>query len=330
MTIKVGIIGLGKIGERHVNAYANIPGVELKGFCDIDPTLLKNNPQLSNVPIFDNANFIINDPDIDVVDICIPTKSHHEIILQALENGKHVFCEKPLTHKKEYADQIKKAAKKFDRLVMVGYLYRFHPSFELLRDVLNKGIIGNPYYAIFRIGGRGGHRAWKHKVEDGGGAILDMMTHMLDLALCYFGNFEMVKPIFSEVLRSERIIDGKTVKVDAEDCIFIVAKTKTVQVFIEADLITPSFMNIVEVHGDNGSFIGSITTRIPTVLYLIEPRDIYDRGETVFNFPQINLIEKELQYFINCIQRSETPLNSLDDSITTSRIIEDIRRQIDG
>lgn len=328
MKVKIGIVGLGKIGRRHLNAYSSIENVEIRGYCDInDNPSLRANSRLSEATFFDSFEDLVKSKEIEVVDVCVPTYQHHKVILKALEEKKHIFCEKPLTHKLEYAHQIKAKAKQCNKIVMVGYLYRFHPSFELLQDILKKDIIGRPYYAIFRLGGRGGHRAWKHQWDKGGGAVLDMLTHMLDLALFYFGKLTDIKPFFLGTLLKERLIDEEKVRVSSEDCALLSSKTeKGVQVFFISDMITPSFMNLVEVHGDNGSFVGSIIPTFPTILYLKRPRGIYDRGQNVFNYTSTNLIEKELKYFISCILNSDHPNSSVADSIKILEVIEKIRR----
>jgi len=327
----VGIAGLGKIGERHLNAYSGLRNVEVRGYYDSDDTLINKYSKLSKVAPFTNINSLVENDEIDAIDVCLPTSEHHEVILKALHNNKHVFCEKPLTHKLEYAKEIKRKSEEVGSTLMVGYLYRFHPSFELLKEVLSKEVIGKPYYAIFRIGGRGGHKAWKHKLDEGGGATFDMLVHMLDLALYYFGEPAKSTLLFSDIILKERFIDGEKVEVTAEDCILVHMETEAgVKALLQADLITPSFMNSVEVHGDNGSFFGSIISRFPTIVYCKEPRDVYDRGENVFNFPPTNLIENELRHFIDCISNSDSPKSSIEDSINTLRIIEQIRRQQNG
>lgn len=321
--MKIGLAGLGKIGERHFNAYASLEDVEVSGVFDVNRDLCDQHSKNHGGKIFDTIDSLI-ESDVDAVDVCVPTDYHHEIILRALDSGKHVFCEKPLTFKMEYARQIEAKAKQVDKLVMVGYLYRFHPSFELLRDVLLKNIIGKPYYALFRIGGRGGHRAWKHQMDRAGGATFDMLTHMLDLAVMYFGEPWEVHPMYTGTILKERNIDNEMVHVDAEDCVMARLRTNGTQIFLHGDLITPSFMNTVEVHGDNGSFFGSIISRFPTTVYCKEPVDIYDRGENIFHFPPTNLIEKELQHFVGCIRNGDLPTNSIEDSIKILQITDDL------
>ncbi len=330
MGFKVGIAGIGKIGERHLAAYSNIENVEVSGLYDADRALSLQKAKEAGIRCYDSLDRLIED-NVDIVDVCVPTQFHHTIILKALEKGKHIFCEKPLTYRLDYAREIQSAAERYGKKVMVGYLYRFHPAFELLKTVLDKDVIGKPYYALFRLGGRGGHRAWKHQTDTGGGAVLDMLTHMLDLSLYSLGAPVEVAPLFSGVILKERIIDGEQVQVDAEDCVSLRMKTASgAQVFLQGDLITPSFTNIVEVHGDNGSFFGSIVPQFPTIVFCKEARAGYRQGENIQNFPQANLIEKELRYFINCVRTGAIPTSSIQDSITITEIVEEIRRQQHG
>ncbi len=324
----VAVIGCGRIGTRHLNAYRGIRGVNIAAVCDSDEELAKESANNYNAVSYSNYNEALDSKNIDAVDVCVPTAIHHEVILEALNKGKDVFCEKPLSHKLKYAKQIEKKQRETGNLVMVGYLYRFHPSFQRLKKVLEDNIIGNPYFAIFRIGGRGGWREWKHQKEKGGGAMLEMLVHMLDLANHCFGEIFEVERLFSETILERRVIEGREVEADAEDCVLIRLKAKSgVQIFCEADLITPSYMNTVEVHGDNGSFFGSILHNIPTIIYCKESRGMFDRGKNVFKFPYVNLMEKELRFFIESLSGEVKPMNSVEESIKILEIVEQVRRR---
>jgi len=124
------------------------------------------------------------------------------------------------------------------------------------------------------------------------------------------------------------VIEGREIEVDAEDCVFLRLRAESgVQVFCEADLITPSYMNTVEVHGDNGSFFGSILDNIPTIVYCKESRGVFDRGKNVFKNPHVNLVEKELEYFIESLSGEVKPVNSVERSIKILEIVEEVRRR---
>ncbi|UCC33557.1 MAG: Gfo/Idh/MocA family oxidoreductase [Candidatus Bathyarchaeota archaeon] len=326
--IRVAVIGCGKIGTRHLDAYRSIEDATIAAVCDTDEKLAKEAAKYHNATSYTNLKDVLDDETIDAVDVCVPTAIHHTVILEALDRGKAIFCEKPLSHRLELAKQIEKKRKETGNLVMVGYLYRFHPSFQRLKRVLQGNIIGDPYFAIFRIGGRGGWREWKHQMGKGGGAMLEMLVHMLDLANHCFGEILEVESLFSDTILKKRVIERNEVEVDAEDCVLIRLRAENdVHLFCEADLITPSYMNTVEVHGDNGSFFGSILDNIPTIIYCKETRGMYDRGKNIFRNPYVNLVEKELDFFIHCLSREVKPMNSVEESIKILGIVEQVRRQ---
>ena len=322
--IKIGVIGCGKIAEKHLNAYKKLEGVEITVTDIVEKG--KMIAQNYGVNWHDDPDGLISGDTVDAVDVCIPTPSHAEVIIKALESGKHVFCEKPLARNLEEAIQIQEKAAQVGKVVMVGYLYRFHPAFQFARDIIRERIIGEPYYAIFRLGGRGSHKAWKHKRETGGGAGNEMLVHMLDLILWYFGEAKHIKNLYTDVILRQREIEGKAVEANAEDLILLKMEMEGgTKVLCESDLITPSYMNYLEVHGANGSLWTSILDYFPTIVYCKEPRGVYDRGNNFFEFPKVDLFEKELSHFIESIQNGEEPvLNSIEDSVRIMRVIKAI------
>ncbi len=326
MTVRIGIIGCGKIGERHLNAYKKIEGVEII-VSDIDHSLSKRVADRYGLD-WATPEQIFRNIDIDAVDICVPTIHHKKFIDAAIEHGKHFFCEKPLVAYLEEGKEIKNKVEKAGIVAMVGYLYRFHPSFELVKNVLEDKVIGDPYFAIFRLGGRGSHKTWKHKKSQGGGAINEMFVHMLDLIIWYFKDVKSVNFAKMDVVLNKREVEGKNIIVDAEDNVLVELETdKCKKVMCESDLLTPSYMNYVEIQGTNGSIWASILDYFPTIVYCKEATGIYNQGNNFFNFPRVDLFEKELRYFVETVKKGETPnLNSINESIKILEVIEEVRR----
>ena len=341
--IHIGLVGLGKIGMRHLEAYKQVQGANVSGIYDIDNAHaqqccrdfnvdwqkgMQHSPRISYYPSYKS---LLEDEDIDVIDICTPTPTHHQLILDALNHDKHVFCEKPLTHRLVYAQEIERRANKVGRLVSVGYLYRFHPSFQLLKQLLNDNILGDPYFAILRIGGRGGWRLWKHQRAFAGGAILEMMVHMLDLAYYWFGEY-VAYHVHRATLLPQRKIAGQRVHVDAEDLVLFRLKTvenkhfekNGVEIYCQADLVSPSYMNYVEMHGTNGSYYGSILEELPTMIYCKQARGEYKQGKSVIHYPQTDLVQMELQHFVAALQGSQEPINCVSDSVKVLKAMEDV------
>jgi predicted dehydrogenase len=321
--VRVGVIGCGNIANKHLDSYQSISGFDVT-VTDIDTEKAREAAAAYDVAWEEDPDTLLRDPDIDAIDVCVPVTAHQEIIETALFEGKDVFSEKPLAQTTEEAMQIRRWADETGNMLMVGYLYRFHPAFELVQEVLSKGIIGDPHYAIFRVGGRGSHRAWKHDGRMGGGAANEMLVHMLDLMIWWFDAPTETERLWTDTVLEQRDIDGETVAASAEDLVVLRARTEGgTDILCESDLVTPSYMNSIEIHGENGSILTSILDHVPTSVYCKEPTGIYDRGHNFHDFSYVDLFEKELSYFKDCITSKNPPeLNTLDDAIEVRRIID--------
>lgn len=257
------------------------------------------------------------------MDVCTPTPTHADFITTALRSGKHIFCEKPLARNLDEALEIEEVAAETGRVVMVGYLYRFHPAFQYVYDVLKQGVIGDPYFAQLRLGGRGSHKAWKHNASTGGGAGNEVLVHMVDLAVWYFGRAAAVSTLWADTLMPTRTIEGAEVETDAEDIALLKLQTESgVHVLCQSDLVTPGYMNHVEIQGTNGSIFASILDFLPTVVYCKEPVATFDRGHTSKHFEPVDLFERELRQFLDTIRGDTAAINSIADSISVMGIVE--------
>jgi predicted dehydrogenase len=326
--IVVGLIGCGKQSIKHIPALKK-NGVRII-LADIDCSLAKTRANEFGIEYAKTVEELYQDPKITAIDICSPTHSHFSLIISAIENEKYFFCEKPLASSYEEALKIESILNKTDLFGMVGYLYRFHPAFEMVRECIADSIIGKPYFATMRLGGRGSHRAWKHQKNEGGGAINEMMVHMLDLALWYFGPITEIKTILYETVLKEREIQGGLITADAEDLAMVYLKTENgVQIVCESDLITPSYMNYVELQGTNGSIITSILDYFPSIVFCRESRGTYQTGNNVQNFPKVNLFNKQLKYFLDCISGKIAPdRNTIRESVYLLKLIDRIKREV--
>lgn len=317
--MRVGVIGCGKIAERHLTAYRKLDAdVTVSDIVERGRDVaLRHGARWNPVPLD------VLHGDFDAIDICTPTPTHAEFIDIALREGKHVFCEKPLARNLDEALAIEATSLETGRIVMVGYLYRFHPAFEFAREILREGVIGEPYHAQLRLGGRGSHKAWKHRRETGGGAGNEVLVHMVDLALWYFGAAASVETLWRDTILPERTIEGDEVTVDAEDVAVLKLRTESgVHVVCESDLVTPGYMNHVEIQGTNGSLFTSILEFLPTIVYCKEPHGVYDRGHTFKTFPAVDLFERELRHFLSVIEGEVQHVNSIADSLAVMGVVE--------
>jgi predicted dehydrogenase len=334
--IKLGFLGCGKQAGKHIASLKRIPDVELV-LGDIDKTLAKELGEKNDVSWVVHPEKILEDDDIMAVIICTPTQTHASAIKSALDTNKDVLCEKPLCDSMEEALALKELDKKSDQIVMVGYIYRFVPVFEEGHKIIHQEqvdgkslVLGKPLSAFFRLGGRGGHQAWKHQKASGGGAINEMLVHMVDLANWYFGPLVKVEVISCDIRYPERYINGEQVRVDAEDHIWMKCLGRNdIEIFCQADLITPAFSQFVEIQGENGSFMGSIQSDMRSFVFLKESRGGYNVGKTELRYGRRNVFDIQMMTFIQAVLRRELPdRNRIDDSIMLMRVLGDIREQM--
>ncbi|HEX2191942.1 MAG TPA: Gfo/Idh/MocA family oxidoreductase [Acidimicrobiales bacterium] len=317
--MKVGVVGCGRIGTRHVDAYRQLGGVDLV-VADDDPARAKTVAERWDVPVVPPEHLL--DEDLDAVDVCVPSVAHQEWIVAALGSGRHVFCEKPLCLSHAEGVAIRAAAVRSRRSVVVGYLYRHHPAFRFAKETIDHGIIGDPYFALARLGGRGSHRPWKHDDRTGGGVVFEMMVHMLDLLSWVLGPLDDGRVVYEDLLLPQRVIDGEAVSVSASDCAVVTCRAGGVRSICQSDLVTPSFMNHVEVQGSNGSLVASILDFLPTVVYCNEPRVLFDRGHNYRQFGPTNLFVKELGSFLDLVRSDAFEEWSLLESLELARFVD--------
>ncbi|HEV2954293.1 MAG TPA: Gfo/Idh/MocA family oxidoreductase [Candidatus Dormibacteraeota bacterium] len=309
----MGVIGCGRIAHRHVDAYRHL-GIEVV-VVDQNPDAARLMAASHEIEHRPGVEYLLDAKDIDAIDVCVPTSAHASAVIAALESGKHVFCEKPLCTTLEEGAMIQAAQRSSGRVLMVGYLYRFHPAFQLARQVLQEAIIGKPHMGIFRLGGRGATSAWKHNAGAGGGAGLEIMVHLLDLVCWLLGPAERMEILARKTLLPRRKIDGAVVEATAEDYVLTQIGYPDMEVICQGDLVTPSYMNYVEVHGDNGSLFASILSHLPTIVYCTEARGVFNLGNNIQQFPPVNLFEAELGYFVRAVRQEVEPVSGLRDSL---------------
>ncbi len=189
--IKIGIIGTGSISEQHIEAYLNNENVELYAFCDLNEERLKFMADKYNVKrTFTDMNEMLSLKEIDAVSICTWNSAHAPCTIAALNAGKHVLCEKPMSVSKEAAQAMKEAADKNSKLLMIGFVRRYGNDCNILKEFIESDYFGEIYYAkatyLRRKGNPGGW--FGEKSRSGGGPLIDLGVHVIDLVRFLMGN----------------------------------------------------------------------------------------------------------------------------------------------
>ena len=189
--LRVGVIGLG-IGRNHVRGYREHEGAEVVAAADLDPARREEARSQFAVPLlFASADEMLASADLDVVSVCTPNKLHRPLVLAAFEAGCHVLCEKPMAMSAAEGESMLAASAAFDRRLMINFSYRFNAQAVALKKRVEAGLLGRVYFGRttwHRRRGVPGFGGWFGRKEmSGGGPLIDLGVHRLDLALWLMG-----------------------------------------------------------------------------------------------------------------------------------------------
>ena len=197
--IKVGVVGCGGIAnQKHFPALKNNGDLnEIVAFCDIIVERAEKACAefgAEGAKVYQDYHDLLADPNVEVVHICTPNVSHSEIAIAAFKAKKHVYCEKPMSHSPIEALKMVEAWKKSGMQFTVGYQNRFRPEVQNLHAACEAGDLGDIYYGKAHAVRRRGVPTWgvfMDKAQQGGGPLIDIGTHALDITLWCMNNYDI-------------------------------------------------------------------------------------------------------------------------------------------
>lgn len=189
--LRIGVAGLG-MGKRHVASFHHHPCGQVVAVADLNQSLLAEVARDFEVPhVFTDAAEMVRSVELDVVCVALPNCLHKDVTIQALEANCHVFCEKPMAMNAAEAEEMLTVARKMNRQLGIDFRFRFAPQSRAMKQLIDDGALGEIYYGRtewlrrLRFPGFGG---WFGRKEfSGGGPLIDLGVHRLDLALWLMG-----------------------------------------------------------------------------------------------------------------------------------------------
>jgi len=317
--LKFGVIGYGYWGPNIVRNLRSLEGCEVVGICDQTPAARKRIQSAHpGVPVHSDANELIKSPDVDAIAVITPVWTHYELTKAALENGKHVFVEKPFTSTVAQAEELVNLAEQKKLQIMVDHTFLFTGAVRKIQKLLKEGTLGKLYYYDSTRVNLGLFQHDCNVIWDLAPHDLSIMNHLLHK------DAEAISATGQAHLNSH------------EDIAFITAYYPDKMIaHVNVNWISPVKVRTTLIGGEKKMLVWND-------LEADEKLKIYDKGvdvksqEGVYNLlvsyrsgdmwaPQVEQVEAlklELGYFMECVKKSEKPFNSGCEGLKVVRMLE--------
>jgi predicted dehydrogenase len=317
--LKFGVIGYGYWGPNIVRNLRSLEGCQVVGVCDQTAAARKRiaaaNP---DTPVFSDCNELIQSPDVDAIAVITPVWTHYELAKAALENGKHVFVEKPFTSTVAQAEELINLAAQKNLMIMVDHTFLFTGAVRKIQKLLKEGTLGKLYYYDSTRVNLGLFQHDCNVIWDLAPHDLSIMNHLLHK------DAEAISATGQAHLNSH------------EDIAFITAYYPDKMIaHVNVNWISPVKVRTTLIGGEKKMLVWND-------LEADEKLKIYDKGvdvksqEGVYNLlvsyrsgdmwaPQVEQVEAlklELGYFVECINKSENPFNDGCAGLKVVRMLE--------
>lgn len=332
--LKYACVGAGGIAiSKHLNGYSKVNNVEIVAICDPNLELAKKAAkQFEILNVYRDVDEMLNNhKDLDIVSVCTPNFTHVPISLKILEHGMNVHCEKPIALNGEQAKLLIEAQNKSKKTVMVGLNNRFTNASQYVKECIDNDILGEIYHVKCgwrRRRGIPGKGSWfTNKQLSGGGPLIDLGVHFLDLAM-FFLDYPNVTSVSGATYskfknntsrnawnygqKSEGIYDVE----DMATGFIRVENGATIDFEFSWASNIEKECNYYEVLGDKGGILYS-----DNVLKIFTEQF----GACVDITPDLNYshdVINEFQHFCECIINGEKPLSSVKEAAQLMEVID--------
>ena len=342
--LKVGIVGCGGIATgKHLPSLAELDNVEVVAFCDIieeKAVDAKMQYGTEDARVYTDYKDLIAE-ELDAVYVCTPNKSHSFITIDALEAGKHVMCEKPMAKTAKEAQAMVDAAVRTGKKLTIGYQNRFRPDSMHLAKACQNGDLGDIYFAKAHAVRRRAVPTWGvflNEEEQGGGPLIDIGTHALDLTLWLMDNYKpkyVVGNAYYELAKKENAANAwgswDPAKVTVEDSAFgFVTMENGATIFLESSWALNTLDEgeaMTTLCGTEGGADMKQGLRLNGEKYsrLYDEKVITDSaGVAFYDGAGENEAIVEAKHFIDCIVGDTEPIVKPEQALVVTQILEAI------
>ncbi len=297
--VAVGVIGTGFWGENQVRVFRQSPMADLVAICDSNKKRAEEMGTKYSVPWYSDLNKFLRVPELEAVTVCTPTQTHLKVGLQAIEAGKNLLVEKPMTGEERAADRLVNSAKKAGVKLLVGFIERFNPGVRAVKKMLTQRVVGDVIIATGRRVAR-----WPIRIGDVG-VVKDTAIHDID-AMRYLLE-EEVSAVFAQT--------GSLRTHSYEDYAEIMLRFKEGTTgFIDANWLTPRKVRTLIITGSDATI---------NLDYITQEITLENSQRLVKPFtPWAEPLKLELENFITTILRDTEEAPSGEDALKAIRVCD--------
>ena len=357
----IGMVGYGMIGRVHALAYRDLglyypgalPSLELTAVCTTRAATAERASQEAGIPFWTTQiEELVNQKNVDVIDCCAPNFMHHAVAMAAIRAGKPVIVEKPLALNAEQAEEIAEEASKAGVPVGMIFNYRFIPALMRARQLIEEGFLGEVFdfhIEYLHTGYQNPARpmGWKlRRAQSGGGALVDLGSHLIDLIRYLLGDFSQVLATTRTYIsqRPSRSDSQEMETVDVDDAGWMqVRLTNGAEGVLMATRFATGAVDDLNllIHGQHGAIRFQLME--PNWLWIYDQRAAGEplggkrgwvRVETVQNYPGAAVpparssigwtrpMAQNLYKFLSAVSRGEEPVPSFADGLAVQHVLE--------
>ncbi len=310
--LRIGVIGAGRIGKIHAQNLATcVPGAVVTAIADVNEDAARELAARLHVPrAVSDFHEVLRDPAVDAVAICSSTDTHADLIIQAAQAGKQIFCEKPVAHDLRKIDAALEAVEKAGVKLQIGFNRRFDANFRRVRDLIAAGDIGEPH--LLRITSRDPAPPPVEYVKVSGGIFLDMTIHDFDMARFLIGS--EVKEVFTAgAVRVDPEI-GKAGDLDTA-VVTLFFENGTIGTIDNSRRAAYGYDQRVEVFGSKG--MASTANNTPHAAVLSTGEGVLSAKPLYFFLERyMESFAEEMRSFVNAVRNNTpTPVTGIDGRI---------------
>ena len=297
-TVNVGVIGVGAMGENHVRVYHKMEEANLIAVSDVSERALKKIEKKYGAKGYTEYDDLLNNPDIEVVSVCVPTTFHHDVVMEAIKHKKHVLVEKPIAFTLNEAEEMIAAAKEAGVILATGHVERFNPAVQKAKELIDDGVIGDIVSAFAKRVG-----PLPPRIKDVGVSI-DLAIHDLDIMNYLFE--EDITQVYGTMNSS---FDDSEFEDHAE---IMVSFDNESTGIIEVNWLTPYKRRELELTGTAG---------IISVDYIQQSIEVYGKFAQDIQIKHEEPLKGELKSFLNSVVEEKEPEITGEDGLKALKMV---------